>query len=226
MTDRVLQVEDPGANDIQLGSGITVIGRIRGINNRIHIAPSGGSAFIININGNNNVITVGRANRMVSLAVECGSHVPAHETQLKIGDACSTEAGTRILLHTSGGKCTIGNDCLISGGITFRCGESPHLIFEKDTGTYLDVSKGIEIGQHVWIGEKTYLTKNAAVPNDCIVAAASVVTRRFTETHSVVAGNPAAVVRKNIQWFRNSTFLEPGSIYEKSLSEFRSHFED
>ena len=226
MNERVLQVESPGANDIQLGSGITAVGRIRGINNRIHIAPSGGSAFIININGNNNVIRVGRANRMMSLAVECGSHVPAHETHLEIGDACSTEAGTRVLLHTSGGQCRIGNDCLISGGITFRCGESPHLIFEKDTGAYLDLSKGIEIGQHVWIGEKAYLTKNAAVPSDCVVAAASVVTRRFTETHSVVAGNPATVVKRNIQWFRNSSFLETGSVYEKSLSDFRRQFDE
>ena len=62
----------------------------------------------------------------------------------------------------------------------------------------------IIIGNHVWIGESVHITKNAQIPDDCIVGIASVVTKKFTQKHCLLAGNPAEIKKTNISWDRLS----------------------
>jgi len=84
-----------------------------------------------------------------------GTHVPANRTSLEIGRNISMERFNYILLHNSGNRCVIGDDCMFSNEVTIRGGESPHLLFDRNTGEYIDISDGIFIGNHVWIGEKS-----------------------------------------------------------------------
>jgi acetyltransferase-like isoleucine patch superfamily enzyme len=42
--------------------------------------------------------------------------------------------------------------------------------------------------------------KGAVIPNGCVVAAGSVVTKRFEEENSLIAGTPARVTRTGIEW--------------------------
>lgn len=98
------------------------------------------------------------------------------------------------------------------------------MLFDKDTGEYLDVSDGVFIGNHVWIGEKVYITKRAAIPDESVVAACSVVTKKFTEKNTVLAGNPAKIVKTNVQWIRNRGTLEEGSLYKDSYRRHNAQF--
>lgn len=107
---------------------------------------------------------------------------------------------------------------MFSNNVVVRCGESPHLLFDRTTGRYLDTSDGVFIGNHVWIGERAYITKSVTVADECVVGACSVVTKRFEVAHSAIAGNPARVVRENIQWVRNPGQLEENSIFHKSYA--------
>ena len=73
--------------------------------------------------------------------------------------------------------------------------------------------------KHVWIGEKAYITKSGGVNDNTIIGACSVLSKKFVETNIVVAGNPAVIVRRNVEWIRNSTMLTPNSLYFESFNK-------
>jgi len=108
---------------------------------------------------------------------------------------------------------------MFSYDIILRNGESPHLIFDRKTKRYIDHAGHIIIGDHVWIGEGVYLNKRTAIADECIAAARSVITKPFSETHCLLAGNPAKVVKSDVEWVRNKDFLR-GTPYEESYQEY------
>lgn len=219
-------LKDQGAcNTVEIGSNVSIDGVIVGNNNSIIIGDSvHPSSISIRINGDNNKVKIDSPFYIRKLQIRCGSHVRAYNTELSISENISIESNGKFLLFNSGNKCFIGRDCLFSNNLTIRCGESPHLIFDKNTGEYLDISEGVFIGDHVWIGERVYITKRGSLPSESVVAACSVVTRRFDTPHSVIAGNPAKVARENVQWIRNKSYLEPKSVYDKSYKNNNKKF--
>jgi acetyltransferase-like isoleucine patch superfamily enzyme len=53
----------------------------------------------------------------------------------------------------------------------------------------------IEIGSHVWIGANCAVLKNVRIGDGCVVASGSVLTAGDYPAHSLIAGNPAKVVK-------------------------------
>jgi acetyltransferase-like isoleucine patch superfamily enzyme len=204
---------DSGSNNtVEIGENIEVFGSINGDDNVIIIEDSHLNSHIkITLNGNRNRIHIGKKSRCKDMSIHIGTYLPAHETKLEIGDEFSSEAHCKLLLYNSGNVLRIGQDCMFANHIIVRCGESPHLIFDSETGDYLDTSEGVFIGNHVWVGEQSYITKRCTLPDNSILAACSVATRRFDDPNVVIAGNPAQVVRKGVKWLRNRVSLEPGS---------------
>lgn len=204
-------------NFIDVGNKNEISGYVKGSGNSIIIEESlHGNVINIRVSGNNNNIHIKKSFAIKNLNIRVGNHIPANKTDLKIGDGFSIEGGGVFYLYNSGNKLIIGQNCMFSNGIIVRCGESPHLIFDKNTGDYIDISDGIYIGDHVWVGEKVYITKKVSIASESIVAACSVVTKRFVEQNVVIAGNPAKIVKKDIQWIRNRGFLLKDSPFEKS----------
>ena len=59
------------------------------------------------------------------------------------------------------------------------------------------VSKGsVIIGNNVWIGDKATILPNVTIGDGAVIAANSVVTKDVP-AYSVVAGNPAKVIKEN-----------------------------
>ena len=96
---------------------------------------------------------------------------------------------------------TIGHDCMLSKNIIFRNGDS-HAIFDKESGIRLNKPGSISIGDHVWIGQDVLLLKNSSIPSGSVIGAKSLVTKAFNDECSILAGNPAKIVRSNILWIR------------------------
>lgn len=93
----------------------------------------------------------------------------------------------------------MGKDILISWDTLFmdtdfhyvsKVGEIDNAVNEKE----------IIIGNHVWIGCRATVLKGAALSDNCVVAAGSVVTKSFKETSTLIAGNPVAVKRQGVEW--------------------------
>jgi len=111
----------------------------------------------------------------------------------------------------------VGKDCMFSADILIRTGEVPHLIFNRDTGEYLDTNSHIRIGNHCWVGEGVTILKNASIARHSIVGAKSVLTKSFTTEHALIAGNPAKIRKENISWARDASCLEKNSLFEKNF---------
>ena len=174
---------------------------INGKNNNIFIGNAQvKSNFDITINGENNNIKfedlVGFGNAQIMVGNQ-SSYVK--NAELKAGKNLS--AGYVIFyIYNPDNKCYIGDNCMFSSNIKIRTGELPHKIYNNLTGENLDCSEEVFIGSNVWLGEDVYLTKRVTLPNNTIVGAKSVVTRSFEQEYTVIAGNPAKVVKYNTAW--------------------------
>ena len=95
-------------------------------------------------------------------------------------------------------SCIIGEDCMFSYGIYLRCADG-HTVFNKKTLDVINKPIGVlTIGNHCWIGEGVTITKNAYIPNNTIIGLKSVVTKKFTEEYTAIAGNPSKVIKTDV----------------------------
>ena len=102
---------------------------------------------------------------------------------------------------------------MISWGIDIWCTDV-HTVTDLD-GNPKNYSDKIEIGNHVWIGKDVKIGKNTKISNDSIIGWASVVTKKFNESNVVLAGNPAKIVKKDVNW--NFRDLHNYQLYRESL---------
>ena len=61
------------------------------------------------------------------------------------------------------------------------------------------MTEPINIGNHVWIGTNTIILKGVNIGNNSIIGAGSVVNRDIPD-NCLAAGNPAKVIKHNINW--------------------------
>ncbi|MBR7158756.1 MAG: acyltransferase [Alphaproteobacteria bacterium] len=182
------------------------------------------------ITGNNNLIKITLPSRL-NRSKFC---IPANDCSIAIGQNVSgswnlvcyephslmtigsnTEAGS-VIISLLQNHLIIGEKCMFSDNITIW-GDG-HAVLDVNTHKVLNKpSSPIIIGNHCWIGERVTLTKNAQIPDDSIVGIASVVTKKFIEEHTVIAGSPAKVVKSGITWhgFSPMTYEEKMSKIEK-----------
>lgn len=203
-------VGDIEGNTIELGDNITLRGTIKGQGNVIRIAGTKNPRVLhLELFGNDNEVSIGANALLQNPRVEIGSkRWPCSRARLRIGNGFSIASQGRFILPNSGNVIEIGDDCMFSSNIVVRGGEYPHLIFDRTSGEFLDVSDGIFLGNHVWVGEGVFIGKSVTLPDDCIVGTRSIVTKRFEETHCVIAGNPARIVKRDVQWVANEYLLE------------------
>lgn len=89
------------------------------------------------------------------------------------------------------------------GEYTYLAFESRILTHDRTRGLYLHT----RIGRNCFIGGRSMILPGVTVGDNCVVGAGSVVTRDVPP-NSIVAGNPAKVIRSNIEVGRYGRFLD------------------
>lgn len=103
-----------------------------------------------------------------------------------------------VLDCMEGRKLVIGEKCLFSADIVVRTGDW-HSIYDTE-GKRINHSKDVVIGKHCWIGDRVSITKGVFLPEGTVVGTGAIVTNKVEEKNTVIAGNPAHILKRNIQW--------------------------
>ena len=114
---------------------------------------------------------------------------------LDIGENFLISARSKLICHK---KITIGNDAVFAWD-SLIMDTDYHEIYDHDS-TIINKDKAITIGNKVWIGTRSTVLKGASIPNNTIIAANSTVTKTYQDTDTILAGNPARIIKENIRW--------------------------
>lgn len=156
----------------------------------------------IYIYGDNNVVTIGQNNIIGSLVMIIGqnhyNHGKSNNVLVTIGNNNSF-GGVEIDTFNCHAIIYIGDECMFSSGITLYHSDG-HPILDFETKKITNKVREMRIGNHCWIGKNATILKNSLLAEDSIVGFAAVVSGIFEEKHTVIAGNPAKVVKRGVTW--------------------------
>ncbi len=130
--------------------------------------------------------------------------------QLRLNGRFDVFGGSTIGIQSEA-KLTLGSGFAnrhtwISCGLEITIGEQVFIadqVIIRDWDGHTIVGRAnkapISIGNNVWIGMRAIILKGVTIGDGAVVAAGAVVTRDVP-AGSVVAGNPARVVKENMKW--------------------------
>lgn len=147
----------------------------------------------IMISGNHNTIRIGRHSNLTDTEF----FIEDDGNEIIIG-AHTAICGKTHLAAIEGTKIQIGSDCLFSSNIHFQTGDA-HSILDME-GRRVNWSADIVIGDHVWVGTKVTCLKGTQVAEHSIIGACALVSGQFEQPNCILAGVPAKIVRRNINW--------------------------
>lgn len=174
----------------------------------------GGEVAFLNLGfegGNNVFVNHGRLNRCRIVfegennRLEIGADSIVRSSKLILrGNNLKIAIGERVdiggmtaVCQGEGKSITIGDDCLLSTDIDLWASDT-HVIRDKD-GSILNPSESIRIGKHVWLGKRAAVLKGCSVGDNSVIGFGSVVTRNIPG-NVVAAGNPASVLKQEVDW--------------------------
>lgn len=171
----------------------------------------------VKLSGNNNRIIIQGGVKLLDAEIMiCGSG-----NSLVINENTLVRKGGRIWLENENNHITIGKDtfigekvfvtardyntnitigdrCLFSANVIIRNSDA-HSILDNE-GKRINPGQSVNIGNRVWIGYGANILKGCSIADGCIIGTQSVVSHIKSSANSVIAGNPAKVVRQEIGW--------------------------
>ena len=153
------------------------------------------------IYGKNNKVLIDESIKRFPCTVYIGApDSPTDGCTVTVKKGC-TSNGITIRCFEDNSKVEIGEDCMFSADIEIECTDT-HAVFDIDTKELLNAGKFVKIGNHVWVGAHTSILKNTEIPNNCIIGRQSLVTKNFKEENCLIAGIPAQIKKRKVNWSR------------------------
>lgn len=151
-----------------------------------HVTPH--TRIDIWVSGNGNNINIG-AIYANTLRIHC-----VNEFDCDIGD--ETSINDAYIATNEPASVKIGRNCLFATEVKIYPTDF-HKIFAH--GQRINPPKPIVIGDRVCLGERAMVLSGAVIGSGCVVGAAAIVTGPLPR-RSLAVGNPAYVVRSDIEW--------------------------
>jgi len=140
-----------------------------------------------------------------------GSGVLKVNGNFKIGRGCCIHIYDAAIFEVNSGilngndniycadKIQIGNHFMASWNVDVMDSDGHPIFFNPTEGKPKSKTAPIIIGDDCWIGHNVIILKGANISDGAIIGAGSVVTRDVPD-HTIVAGNPIEVIRRNAYW--------------------------
>ena len=127
--------------------------------------------------------------------------IARHGGKITIGDGCGISGSTIYSISEIeiGKNVIIGANCkIIDNNFHPLMGQKRHIQNNRIIQKLEDVDrKPIFIGDDCFIGSDAILLKGTRLGNNCVVGAGSVVSGEYPE-NSIIAGNPARLIKENV----------------------------
>lgn len=195
-------------NIIKIGKNCDINNTIFFINGSNNIIEIGDNTkcynSIVKVLGNKNTFKSGANVKLMFTSVYFTFDSVTNNSNIIIGDNTSSE-GAFVVVSENASSITIGEDCMIAEKVEIYASDM-HSVIDID-GNLLNYCTNVEIGNHVWLGRDARIGKRAKISDNSIVAWNSVVVSKFNEKNVIIAGNPAIIVKKDINWDRLSPEL-------------------
>ncbi len=159
----------------------------------------------IKIFGNNNSVVIEKGCFIENLTI----WIEDDNNTVFIGKNSSL-CGQLKLSSIEGTQIIIGEGCLFSSEIDVRTGDG-HALLDEDSNR-INFSKDVIIDQHTWVGYRAMILKGAHIYKNSVVGAGSIVTSDIGEGDVAIAGSPAKIVKRNINWNFDRNFGGEGTI--------------
>ena len=143
-------------------------------------------------------LKVGKEGRLIfkgKCNIAVGSAINISKGKVSIGDSVSTN--DRFTL-SSEKAITIEDGVLFGWNCTIIDGDGHSLINNK--GEIVNEAKEVIIGNECWIASDSKIMKGVCLADYTTVAMGSIVTKSITEKNTILAGNPAKIVKRNVRW--------------------------
>ena len=85
---------------------------------------------------------------------------------------------------------------MISDDVRIQDSDNHNIVIN---GIEKESTKPIIIGDRVWVGKNVLILKGVTIGDGAIIAAGSVVVKDVP-SKTLVAGNPAKVIKENVEW--------------------------
>ena len=193
---------------VKNGQRVTSFRKIKGLtfdvtgdNNTIEIHyPTRFRNTHIRISNDNVYICLGES-PFYEMSVKCAY---GNAQKLVIGDGTRIHGSNFVLIEDS--QCIVGKDCMFSN-LVWIWPSDAHSILDKNTGKLLNrVKEPLIIGDHCWLAQGVRVTKNGRIPNNTIVGSGSGVYKPYTEEYTIIAGNPAKVIKRGVTWRKDNPY--------------------
>ncbi len=109
---------------------------------------------------------------------------------------------SRLFMHAQGPntEIVIGENCVFARETTIRNSDTHTIFRNTNKSELINPNKSVYIGNHVWITQKCTILKGVHLLDNSIVGTMSVVSKSLKMGNCIIAGNPAKVVKQDVNW--------------------------
>lgn len=169
------------------------------------------------INGDNNIFEVFATKKSINNTV-FNMQIRGENRRISIGKNCYI--GEALLINNNNNsEILIDDDCMLSANIHIRTDDG-HIICQAGTKNIINYGGDVSIGKHTWISRGVFINKNVSIPQNTIIGAGAIITKSFSQSNTIIAGIPAKIVKRDVDWYYNQREMEE-KFYENN-QEFKN----